>query len=334
MKRLFLVSGALLTLVSSVAAAEDAGARFTLNGDETPTDQPWSEPATFSYTRAKGGKDSLALDLAVRRDWRVGPTTESTRTAFVRGVAHRNDAAGSQVESYSAEAGLHFEPSTATGTDPRDYAKAWYFFNDLSLGYNYTTNFDDEKDGCDATPRPAYCVRSHQGSVRLKWAVQPYNLAFDAPPAFVDGQVAAESPHVSRAFGVVVTAFTDQVLTAKTDAAGVKPKGNVTGAAVGLNLALSPRIFDYRLVFRASMQQTHAFARSNARRFSFPSSSTLGSLSLDYELGPSRSFEKGPGWVPAIGVSYKRGDDPLSGRLDQEETVIGFKLSHKSGSKP
>lgn len=329
MKRAAFTAAASL-LASAAHAQSDNAPKFTLNGDEVPKSQPWTEPAAFAYTKDAGEKASVSVDVAGRVDWRLGDVTETTNTGFVRAVAHRNTDEGSQVESYAGEFGLHFEPNTAPpgSQAPEDFARAWYFFNDLSLGYRYKTNFDDEKEGCDAVPSPASCVRSHEGSARLTWTVQPFHSVFEIAPAFVDGALSDESPAVAYSFGPTLTVFSDQVVHAKVDEAGVKPEGNVTGASAGLALAVSPRLFAYRLVFRGSVQQTEALERANGRRAGFPRSSTLASASINIDLG-ARSFEKGPAWVPSIGISYTKGDDPLSGKLDQEQTVVGVKLAYR-----
>jgi hypothetical protein len=172
-------------------------------------------------------------------------------------------------------------------------------------------------------------VRSHEGSARLKWTIQPFTSRFETTEAYVDGKPTAENPIIAYSFGPLITLFSDQVTNAKLDAAGVTPRGNVTGAVGSLNCAISPKLFDYRVVLRASVKQTEAFIRDSRRRAEFSENSTLSSVSLDYDLG-LRSFEKGPGWVPSIGVSYTKGDDPLSGKLNQEETVAGFKLTYKA----
>ncbi|MBI1196931.1 MAG: hypothetical protein GC203_03635 [Phenylobacterium sp.] len=321
-----------LALTANAAQAQTENApKFTLNGDEAPKSKPWTEPAAFTYTKDAGDKASVSIDVAGRVDWRLGSVAETTNTGFIRAVAHRNTDKGSQVESYAGEFGMHFEPNTVPkgSTAPADFARAWYFFNDLSLGYSYKTNFDDEKEGCDGIPRPASCTRSHEGSARLKWTVQPFQAALETVPAFMDGKPTDDSPALAYSFGPTLTLFSDQVVHAKVDAGGAKPKGNVTGASAGLALAVSPRLFAYRLILRGSVQQTEALERGDRRRAAFPRSSTLGSISIDYELG-ARSFEEGPAWVPSFGVSYTKGDDPLSGKLDQEQTVVGIKLTYKA----
>ncbi|WP_372782892.1 hypothetical protein [Phenylobacterium sp.] len=319
---------AALCLTGMQARADNAAPTFTLNADEAPDPQPWSDPASFSYTKDKGSKAAIAADLAGRLDWALGPTTANT--GFARLVAHRNTAAGSQTENYAAEAGLHFEQNTAPrgSTDPDDFKNAYYLFHDLSLAYVYETNFDDEADGCDATPRPAACVRSHQSSLRLKWTLQPYHYGWDTAPSFLDGAPTAASPAVAYAFGPLLTLFADDLVDAKAKN-GLKPKGVVSGAAASLNLTLSPKILDYRFVFRASVQQTEAFQRPASRKTGFAGDSTLTKVSLDYDFG-LRSFDAGPGWSPSIGISYVKGDDPLHGKLNRQETVFGVKLSYKS----
>jgi hypothetical protein len=312
-------------LVALQAHAEDNQPKFTLNADEAPDSKPWSEPATLSYTKDAGEKAAFVLDAAARWDWRVGNPKTSTNTGFGRLVAHRNTTTGEQVESYSAEVGLHIEPKTKATTSNHP-SEGFSTYHDLSLGYVYTTNFDDEADGCDETPKPATCVRSHGESIRLKWTLQPYHPSWDSRVSYVGDKPSSDSPNLAHSFGFLLTPFADAVVDAKA-VDGVKPDGTVAGVAAHASLALSPKFRDYRLVFSASVQQTEAFIRSNSREQAFPSDSTLLKLSLDYDLGP-RAFLKEKGWAPSIGVAYVKGDNPLAGKLDQEQTVFGVRLTY------
>ncbi len=322
MRRLLILSAA-ACLVGAHAHAQNS--TFTLNADEAPSDQPWSDPASFSYSKDKGSKAALSLDAAGKLAWRLGDAT--TSTGFGRFVAHRNTATGAQVENYAAEVGLHFEQSTASGDLPDP--NAFYLFHDVSLGYDYKTNFDDEADGCDATPKPAECVRSHERSVRLAWTLQPFHLSWERVPAYVGGKLTEQSPDVAYSFGPVITVFADDLVDAPTVNGG-KPKGTATGAVGKLSLALSPRALDYRLVLRGSIQQTEFFHRPTSRQAGLPEDSTLNRLSLDYDLGP-RAFLGEAGWAPSVGVTYTKGDDPLIGVANRERTVFAFKLAYRGG---
>jgi hypothetical protein len=321
MKYILILSAA-TCLIGAQAHAQNPN--FTLNADEAPNAQPWSEPASFSYSKDKGSKAALSLDAAGKLSWRLGADT--TSTGFSRLVAHRNTATGDQVENYALQVGLHFEQDTAGSVPDRN---AFYLFHDLSLGYEYKTNFDDEADGCDATPKPVDCVRSHEESLRLEWTLQPFHLSWERVPAYLDGKLTDQSPGIAYSFGPQITFFADDVVDAPTKN-GIKPKGTATGAVGRLSLALSPKALDYRLVLRGSIQQTEIFHRPTSRAAGLPEDSTLNKLSLDYDLGP-RAFLGESGWAPSIGVSYVKGDDPLTGTMNRERTIFAFKLAYSGG---
>lgn len=318
--RHLLILTAAACLVGAPARAQDSS--FTLNADEAPNAQPWSDPASFSYIKDKGDKAALSLDAVGKLNWRLG---RETTTGFGRFVAHRNTATGNQVENYAAEVGFHLEQGPVQGDLPDP--NAFHVFHDVSLGYDYKTNFDDEADGCDATPKPVDCVRSHERSVRLAWTLQPFHPSWERVPAYKDGKLTDESPDVAYSFGPVITVFADDLVDSPT-VNGVKPKGTATGAVGKLSLALSPKALDYRLVLRGSIQQTEFFHRPTSRQAGLPEDSTLNRLALDYDLGP-RAFLGEAGWAPSVGLSYTKGDDPLTGVANRERTVFAFKLAYR-----
>lgn len=330
------IAGSLLAAQAWAAS----GPTFSLNADEAPSPKPWTEPASFSLSKDAGKKSAFVADVAGRLDWletsdALQPSKQGVaNTRFARLVAHRNNTVGEQVENYEIEAGLHREWRTgpAVSKDPHVYDEAFFLYQDVSLGLASKTTFDDEEKGCDVAPKPARCIRFRDKSARLKWRFQPYKSAYmERVPAWVAGKATDDSPLIGWSWTPLVTLFVDDVFDAKVDENGVKGKGVVSGAVVELKGALNPALFDYRFTLSASITQTQAFQREDKRKANFAANSTLSKVSLDLALG-HRAFENTTGWAPSFGVSYIKGDDPLSGKLDKANTFIGVKITYRTPS--
>jgi hypothetical protein len=322
--RFLFISATLTGLSASSAFAQE----LRINAGEEPEQKPWSQPASISYTSNEDAKDSLAIDIAARLDFQ--PASTSTGTIFVRGVTQLNTQQKKEVQNFEGQVGYAFDFDTADhgpGTDHIDI-DAWYFFGDAKLGIQDKTIFADPKANCTIVPLPAECGKQHETSLRGTVQLQPFLRWWE--------QTIYQNPDtgkwngLSYSFSPVFGLFYDHILSAKVNASGIEPGGSAAGVKVEMNGAVAPRLFDYRLVFRGKVQWTEAFQRDERRREAFGKSSLLYKVSADYELG-RRSFDtEGSKWVPAVGFSYTKGDDPLSGKSDQDAFVIGLKLTFKA----
>jgi hypothetical protein len=172
-------------------------------------------------------------------------------------------------------------------------------------------------------------VKQQEESVRVSIATQIFRTPFEKT-FFVNPKTGRPGgAQWTRSIVPVVTLFYDDLLSAKPNAAGVKPDGSVSGGKASLTFAFSPAFSDYRLILSGNLQFIYAFDRANLRRATFARESSLVKASLDYEFG-LRSFEQGSGWVPSFGVAYTKGDDPLTGKLDQDDVVVAFKITYRS----
>jgi len=339
MTRAFLIAVTLIaTAATGVARAEEDKplVRWAISADEEPKQKVWTQPASVAFTSNADADDSWAVDVALRGDYALpapGQTAQpgqrarrGTTTVFGRLVAHRNTETKNQLETYAGELGMHFEPSTyreGAGQAPGDI---WFLFTDASVAYVDKTVFADPKANCAATPPPAACGDQYERSVRAQVTVSPYHDMFETTAGFADStHTSVIGPAWTHSFSPVLTLFHDEVIDAKVNASGVTPDGGVSGLKVVLGAATSPRFADYRIVLRGSVQHVKTFQRNAARRATFEARTDLFKLSADYEFGP-RSFLGETGWAPSLGVTYTRGDDPLSGKRDVDTTVIGFKL--------
>lgn len=312
----------------SVATPAFGQAQVRINAGEEPEQKPWSQPASISYTSVAEGDDSFAIDFAGRVD--VQPDRNSTATVFVRAVAQVNTQEKKQVQNFEGQLGYAFDFDTASQGPASDAIDtgAWYFFGDAKLGIQDKTIFADKKADCTVVPLSAECGRQHETNLRGTIQIQPFRSDWE--------QTMYQDPETKRWSGLsysispVVSLFYDHVLAAKINASGIRPEGSVYGARIEMNAAFAPGFLDYRAVVRGKVQLTQAFHRAELRREAFEKSAMLYKASLDYELG-RRSFDtEGSKWIPAVGVSYTYGDDPLTGKNDQDSFFVGLKVSYKA----
>lgn len=318
---------ALILLATPAWADEPPTTKIKLNAGEEPEQKPWTQPASFSYISNEGAKDSVSVDVAGRIEFQ--PITSSTATLFLRGVAQVNTQQKKEVQNFESQIGTQFDFDTANhGQDsPQPETNAWYFFGDAKIGLQDKTIFADPKAVCTAVPKPAICGKQHETSLRGTVQLQPF-LSWWEQTIYQDPTTKAWNG-VSYSFSPVIGLFWDRIVSAKVNASGVEPKGSAAGTKVELNGALSPRFLDYRVVFRAKLLWTEAFKRDARRADNFHRSNLLYKVSVDYELG-RRSFDpKGSKWIPAVGVSYTKGDDPLAGKNDQKALMFALKLTYK-----
>lgn len=309
------------------APAVMAQTAVTLQAGEEPEQKAWTQPAQISFTSSKGAKDSWALDAALRAEFQ--PRSSSDDMIFVRTVAQVNTAEKSKVQNFQGEIGYSFNWGTDTSMDLPD-TKAFFLYSDIKLGAKDKTIFADPKAVCTAIPRPAACGKQHETSLTGAFVLQPFLSNWENTFHVENGKV--EGPAFTHSFSPVVTFFYDEILSAKVNASGIRPDGSVMGSKVDISTAFSPRFTDYRLVLKATGSWTYAAHRSSLRTENFKKSATVFKLSADYELG-KRAFEKvdeGGAFIPAIGVTYTKGDDPMSGKLDQDNFVAAFKLTFRS----
>ncbi|HEX6376551.1 MAG TPA: hypothetical protein VFZ91_12625 [Allosphingosinicella sp.] len=334
-------SCAILSFVFAGAAAaqppeDPLVTTWSLQGDELPEQKPWTAPASFAYTINEGAADSYAVDFAFRVDRQL--RRRSDDTMFVRVVGHKTNQEKKEKEAFAGELGYQHiivvRPSLARrasySAGSSELQRDSYFIPvDLSVALASSTIFPEAGAVCPV-PGAAQCRKQHKQSLRAMVTAQPYKFGWDRTFAYADSShKELVGPAVAYSFGPVVSVFYDNILDAKIGADGTRIDGSVTGVKGIIGAAVSPRMFDYRLVLRASVQGIQTLGRSQARRGNFDDLTGLLKLSADIELGP-RSFSADKGWVPAFGVSYTRGEDPLAEQEKRKRWVIGFKLTYKS----
>lgn len=315
-RKSFIALGALVTFGWAAPAAAQS---ITLTGDEAPSVQPWTEPASVSYVdSSEDTEDRVAVDAALKVSWRAW----DTNTFFLRGVAHLSDQSKKEQEIYKLSGGMHFETDIGVGDN------ALSLFTDVSLGWASKATFGDPTSPtCVATPALAACGTQRQRSIRFIADFQPWLPGWER--TYTVDRTGRTGDQWAYSFAPQLVLFHDEVTEAVLNTAGQEEDGGVTGAKIMLAFAISPPILDHRLNIRTSFQQIQTFDRSEAREASFSSSTNLFRASVDYELG-ARSWDTAGGWAPSIGVTYASGEDPLDGRKDKDDVTIGFRLTYRS----
>lgn len=303
--------------------------KIVLNAGEEPQTMTWTQPASLSYTGNSGAPDSWAIDAAGKYQWL--PFKMSSHLMFGRVVVQKNTQVKKEIENYVAEYGLLLDLSAGGGETAEGI---WSLPTKVSLAWADKTIFPDAKAVCTASPLPADCVEQEERSLRASASTQFFYPSWERTYATKDG---THTELVHRAwtysFLPVLGVFYDELLDAKTAPNGVKPDGHVAGAKAVISLAGSPKFTNYRMVLSTTFQEVYAFDRSSGREATFQRESWLVAASLDYELGKRSFFDEDHGWVPTVGVTYKRGDDPLSATLDQDSVMVAFKMTYRAGKK-
>jgi hypothetical protein len=309
----------LATILTCACATPVFAAKLTINAGEEPDEKAWTKPASVNYVNNANSNDSWSVDLAAKVEGQ--PAASLPVTAFLRAVVQRNTETKKPVENYVAEVGGKFDLPQWGNT---------FLLGQASIAFSDKTNFPDSKADCSITPLPTACIRQRERSIRPAFTVQPFRSSWENTFAYSDSQhTQLVGPTWTHSILPVISLFYDDVLDAKLNGAGVESDGGVFGSKAILGVAFSPKVTNYRLIISGGVQLITAFNRSNRRKADFAASSTLSSASATYEFGP-RSFEGGTGWVPSIGVTYTKGDDPLAGKKDIDNVTFGFKITYKS----
>lgn len=311
------------------------GCDITLQAESTPQEQPWTQPARFAYTINNGEKDSFAVDIA-------GKATIALKTGIplflLTDVSwHKNNQQKEPQDNLQASGGFHFEIQSPPPDGPFNKNRLFSLWVDAKLGYNRKAVFADlSKAPCDSTPASPACQTQHVGSIRGTIDVSPFWGFFESDQAFtLQGAEGAttgvyDGPGLAHSFGLIGTFFYDNATEATLNPeTGKQITGTVTGFKAKAGIALSPKFTNYRVVFRTDVQAIQTTSRALLRRDDFNDFTHLVTVSLDWDLSDRSMLKDELGIKPSIGITYTDGADPLTGRKDQSNWVIGLKLAYK-----
>ena len=301
----------------------------TLRADNSSKKKENSDPASFAYTANNDDEsdDSFAIMAALKIAIEDNNKTYGLKTQW-----HKNNQQSKEQDNFTigASYGLTFSNVTsdflkwvAAGKPASWETNTHTHYLDFDLAYNRKAIFGDEKaDACVADMSLKACNRQNLETLRLSGSLSPWWSNWEHQPK--------SENEAFWSFAPTISVFVDEALNGNVETlSGKNVNGSVTGVMGNGSLFFSPSMFDYKWGLTLSGQLTQTVSRNEQRKEDFPESSPLFSVSLDYALGGTYVGQKDKNtFLPAIGITYTNGADPLNGKEDQDTLVLGFKLKY------
>jgi len=301
----------------------------SLRADNNTKKKENADPASFAYTanNDKDTNDSYAIMAALKI------AIEDKNKAYgLKSQWHKNNQQSKEQDNFNFGASFgitfsdvksDFERWLAAGKPDNWNGNTYTHYLDFDVVYNRKGIFGDNKaDACVADPTLKACNRQNLETIRYSGSLSPWWSNWEHVPTGENEPFWSFSPTVSL--------FIDDALNGEVEKLdGTEVNGSVSGLMGNASFFFSPSMFNYRWGLTVSGQITEAVDRSEGRKEDFSGSSPLLSISLDYALGETYVGQKDKNtFLPAIGVTYTNGADPLNGREDQDTLVLGFKLKY------
>ena len=325
----------LVLVLPTIASAQEGGVAFSIAAEEAPKEKAWEEPAKFAWTSIDGD-ESFSIDVAAKASAAVIPGTDALGSVFV--VINVNDEESNLQERYKAGVSLSYDLSLGPdiGPDGGPAPDTPTLILNPSVAFQRKAVYaEDNLEPCEVDAALVFCDTQYEETLQFvlnmeysqDWLEKP--IVFSGPLARkIPANISDSSPAIAYGIVPALALFHDEVVSDAVDPeTGMKTDGGVSGVKLKLTGSVSPRFLDYRVTLRGSIQTIEAFDRDPMRKALFPASAASGSVSLDYNF-VSLAFAKEAGWKPAIGITYKKGADPLAGRGDEAQTIVAFKLSY------
>lgn len=299
---------------SMVLAEEETQWNVTLRADSDSTSKLWVQPANFSYAVNTKGRDSFSAAIAATvgrifvNEWEV-----NSKVKWVR-----NNQQNKEQNYLQFGLGVSKDISAAGLPDP----KKWAFRIDTNISYNKESVFADlSKPLCIAEPSLPLCQTQSKEALRLTAQMSPFKGKW--MESDIGGAVYYTGVPV---FGVFYDEVINNPINPET---GNRITGSVLGGYVGAGAAFSPLYDNFKWIFRLEGKVIQRFSAVVDRKEDFGLTTAYFSASLDYSLsgGGLDDFEGGI-FLPSIGIQYKEGQDPLSGRKKQSTVIVGLRLQY------
>jgi hypothetical protein len=284
---------------------------FSLTEEAAPGDKAWEDPARISVTLDGDGPDTFSaqVNLEVAREF---PSGTGGRNRSVGGNLVWNRESGGEDRQNNFEIGAFHEigyltPLGSLGSGPPeaqdDFIDTAFRF---SMAYARTAVYADATTPlCTATPNLAQCQTQRNESIRGSTAISLFSPALEENLFSIEPKIGADYDHL---------------LNSPIDAdTGTSLSGGYLSAVAGIAASLFPTA---ALEFSGSVQLRQRLYASDTRRPNIERSAWLFEASATYYF--ARALTEG---VDAgVGVTYTRGDDPLTGVDNVNRFVISLRL--------
>jgi hypothetical protein len=308
--------------VPSIACAQGAsssGWSINLTEEPEPDSPAWEDPARVSLTIDPDGPDRFSAQVNLEVEQRVARSSGRS-TAFGGNLIWNRESGGDDPQN-NLEAGLFysFDYDTGSLTDPEDGSTPEQQENFIdvrgraSVDYARTAQYPDlTSPTCVATPQVAQCGTQFAESIRGSAAIVPFTPV-------LENQRRGFAYSIGPKFGVDY----DHLINSPLDDGGAELRGGYLSALAGLAVSIVPRFDDRDFEIAASVQLRQRLFASDSRRPDIENSALLFEASATYYL---ITPEDENDWRAGIGITYTRGDDPLTGRSNVNRIVLAFRL--------
>jgi hypothetical protein len=308
---------AAILAIPATAHAQDNRLHVNLTEAPEPDSVAWEDPARISLTIDPHGPDkfSAQVNLEVERQFSIG-----ARPSSFGGNLVWNRETGGKDRQNNFEAGaflsIGYDPTVLdaphSGADPGQQDHFIAFAPRFSVNYARTAEYPDLSTApCVATPAAPQCQTQFGESVRGSAALGIFSPG-------LEGQGA-----VAYSISVKAGVDYDHLINSPLDENGQEVTGGYLSALAGVAVSVVPR-FDHRdFELSGSIQLRQRIFASASRRPLIESSALLFQASATYYLlTPTESSD----WRAGIGITYTRGDDPLTGRSNVNRIVLALRV--------
>jgi len=310
----------LLASTASLAAEGSGKTKVNLTEEAEPDGKAWEDPARASFTIDPHGPDSFSVKLNLEL---VKPLTDAKadRQRALKAFLGWSRETGGDNRQNNLEIGGAYTIDYGTsildeesGRTPDEAARIVNVSSRFSAAYARTAQYADITTAtCVTAPSTPQCATQHNESLRGSAAFNIFNPFFerDAPglPAFsIEPQFGADA---------------DWLLNSPLDGAGNRVRGGYVSAKAGLAMAIAPSFDAPRWELEASAQLRQKLYASDSRRPLIERSAVLLEASGTYYLVKPGSAD---GWRAGVGVTYTRGDDPLTGASNVNKIVLALRI--------
>lgn len=301
------------------AQGDSRSFRVDLTEAAEPDSVAWEDPARISLTIDPNGPDKFSAQVNLEFERRI-ERRRGRSTGFGGNLVWNRETGGNDRQNNFELGGFYsIDYDTSQLDDPGDGSLPEQqddfvdFATRFSLNYARTAEYPDlASPTCVATPAAPQCQTQFAESVRGSAAVNLFIPGLeDNGPGFAFS--------IEPKFGLDY----DHLINSALDANGVEVTGGYLSGRAGVAVSIVPRFDDRDFELTGSVQLRQRIFASDSRRPLIESSAFLFQASATYYLVTPTEDD---GWRAGVGITYTRGDDPLTGRSNVNRIVLALRI--------
>lgn len=314
------LSSLALIAASGTAFPQEAARGFDLRltQEPEPESKAWEDPASISLTIDRNGPDTFSAQMNLEvarlirsnsgRDRRFGANLVWNRESGGDDRQNNLELGGFYSLGYNSRPRLDQQGENF----PEDQDGFVDFLPRLSASYARTALYaDTSTPACTAMPSGPDCRTQYKESMRASGAAALFSPHLERdPPGLPPFSLA---PKVGLDY--------DHLLNSPVDGdTGTRLRGGYLSGTGGLALSIFDSFDEPRWELSGSLQLRQRLYASESRRAGIERSAILFEGSLTHYIVSDAD------WSAGVGVTYTRGDDPLTGVSNVDRFVISFRI--------